>query len=100
MWLALLLFFASPVLANGWDDGTMSAGFWVMIGLSIVIVIILLLLFACYCCMPIRGASERFDALPGEKNAQELYGNPRAYDATMHRVSATPVFSVTGNKNE
>ena len=110
MWLVVLisLLFASPVLASGWSEGTMSAGFWVMIGLAGVIGIILLLLFACYCCMPIRGASERFDALPGaaaaEQNKKDLYGNPQAYDATMHRVAATPVFSVAirggNNKNE
>ena len=106
MWFLLVLIslFVSPVLANGWSEGTMSAGFWVMVGLGGVIAVILLLLMVCWCCMPIRGASERFDALPGEKQqSKDLYGNPQAYDATMHRVAATPVFSIMtrgNNKNE
>jgi Na+/melibiose symporter-like transporter len=106
MLFLLISLFALPVLASGWSEGTMSAGFWVMVGLAGVIGIILLLLFLCWCCMPIRGASERFDALPGasDQNKTDLYGNPQAYDATMHRVAATPIFSVAirggNNKNE
>lgn len=99
--VVFLLF--GPVRASGWDDGNMSAGFWVMIGLSGVIVAIFLLLVACWCCMPIRGVSERFDALPGEQSKKNdaLYGTPQAYDAAMHRVTPVPVYSLRiTNKNE
>jgi len=85
----VLALFAGQARAQVSSD-TLSAGFWVIIGVASLIALILVIMLIWWCCVPTRAISERPGVDPGKETLMEakgqVWGSPTAYDAAMNRM--------------
>jgi len=86
--LLLISLLPTETEAHGYYyDGTLSAGFWVVIGVACAVGLVLIIMIIWWCCYPTKSMSEKGPSASSVKKSDgEIWGSPTAYDAAMLRV--------------